>query len=463
MTFGAAYGALATTSRAGHTFAGWFNAASGGAEVTAATIVDTAANHTLYAHWTANELTLNYAAGTGGSLSGSTSQVVNYGGSGTAVTAVPNTNYHFVDWSDGSTANPRTDTNVTANVDVTANFAINTYTLNYAAGTGGTLTGDTAQVINHGENGTPVKAVPNTGYYFVDWSDGVTANPRTDTNITANINVAAHFAQITHNLTVAVDPTAGGTTSPAVGAHSYAEGAVVNLIATPASGYAFDHWSGACTGSGPCTVTMDADKTVTAHFAQITHDLTVAVDPTAGGTTSPAVGVHSYTEGAVVNLTAIPASGYTFDHWSGACTGSGPCAVTMDADKTVTAHFTPEEYSLIVTSAHGTVTKTPNQTTYHYGDAVTLTALAYTDWSFASWSGDITSSDNPVVITINGNTSVTANYTELPPNCYALYLSRSGQGSTPIANPAKSAACAATGQYVEGLSLIHISEPTRPY
>ncbi len=54
---------------------------------------------------------------------------MNYGEDGTAVRAVPDTGYHFVNWSDGSTANPRTDTNVTANVDVTANFAINTFSL----------------------------------------------------------------------------------------------------------------------------------------------------------------------------------------------------------------------------------------------------------------------------------------------------------------------------------------------
>ena len=55
---------------------------------------------------------------------------------------MPNSGYHFVNWSDGvSTANPRTDTNVTANVTVTANFAINTYTLTYTAGANGTITG----------------------------------------------------------------------------------------------------------------------------------------------------------------------------------------------------------------------------------------------------------------------------------------------------------------------------------
>jgi len=67
------------------------------------------------------------------------------------------------------------------------------------------------------------------------------------------------------------------------------------------------------------------------------YDLTVAVDGV--GTTSPAAGVHTYTPGTVVPVTPTPAAGYVFDHWSGACIGSGTCSVTMDADKTVTAHF----------------------------------------------------------------------------------------------------------------------------
>ncbi len=119
---------------------------------------------------------------------------MNYGEDGTAVTAVPNSGYHFVNWSDGSTANPRTDTNVTANMAVTANFAINTFTLSYTAGAGGTLTGETTQTVNYGADGTAVKAVANTGYHFVNWSDGSTANPRTDTNVTANVAVTANFA-----------------------------------------------------------------------------------------------------------------------------------------------------------------------------------------------------------------------------------------------------------------------------
>ena len=76
------------------------------------------------------------------------------------MTAVPNTGYHFVDWSDGVLTAARTDLDVTANLTVTANFAIDTFTLTYSAGAGGTITGVSPQTVNYGEDGTPVTAVP---------------------------------------------------------------------------------------------------------------------------------------------------------------------------------------------------------------------------------------------------------------------------------------------------------------
>ena len=76
---------------------------------------------------------LTYTAGANGTLSGIMIQLVLSSGSGTAVTAVPATGYRFVNWSDSSTTNPRTDTNVTANKSVTANFTAG-YTLTAAAG-----------------------------------------------------------------------------------------------------------------------------------------------------------------------------------------------------------------------------------------------------------------------------------------------------------------------------------------
>ncbi|PIT94787.1 hypothetical protein COT98_02110 [Candidatus Falkowbacteria bacterium CG10_big_fil_rev_8_21_14_0_10_39_9] len=70
--------------------------------------------------------TLTYTAGANGSIVGTSPQTVNSGASGSAVTADPDPGYSFVNWSDASTANPRTDTNVLANISVTANFEADT-------------------------------------------------------------------------------------------------------------------------------------------------------------------------------------------------------------------------------------------------------------------------------------------------------------------------------------------------
>ena len=67
---------------------------------------------------------LSYTAGAGGTISGSASQTVSRGGSGSAVIATPDTGYSFVDWSDGYLNAERTDSSVTANKAVTANFEI---------------------------------------------------------------------------------------------------------------------------------------------------------------------------------------------------------------------------------------------------------------------------------------------------------------------------------------------------
>ena len=104
----------------------------------------------------------------------------------------------------------------------------------------------------------------------------------------------------------------GGSISP--GGGTYDEGASVTLTATPATGYRFDRWSGDVSGNvTSTTITMNADKSVTANFIKV-YTLTVTVSPAEGGTVSPGGG--TYDEGTVVTLTATPATGYVFDQWA---------------------------------------------------------------------------------------------------------------------------------------------------
>lgn len=188
-----------------------------------------------------------------------------------------------------------------------------------------------------------IKILPNSGHLRI------TVNPveatveyvrSNQTGVSHSYTIQPNTPSNTYTLTTAVNPPAGGTINPNAGTHTYAEGSTVNVTATHALGYAFDHWSGDCSGSGSCQVTMDGDKTVTAHFSALpSFTLTTSVDPLEGGTINPSVGIHTYYQGDIVTVTASRASGYFFSHWSGACTGSDACQVTMDANKTVTANF----------------------------------------------------------------------------------------------------------------------------
>ena len=88
------------------------------------TFSNVSADHTISVSFSIDQQTLSYSAGAHGSISGDISQTIDYGTNGTAVEAVADSGYHFSDWSDSSTANPRTDTGVTDDISVTANFVI---------------------------------------------------------------------------------------------------------------------------------------------------------------------------------------------------------------------------------------------------------------------------------------------------------------------------------------------------
>ena len=138
---------------------------------------------------------------------------------------------------------------------------------------------------------------------------------------------------------------AAGINCGTVCSKSYPNGTRVKLTATPAAGFVFTGWNGACTGTGNCVVDMSSDdKNVTATFAEA-YQLSVTKSGQ-GSITSDPTGINCgtacnryYPRGASVKLTATPAAGYTFTGWSGVCSGTGACTVAMFSDLSVTATF----------------------------------------------------------------------------------------------------------------------------
>ena len=130
VTYNAQVGPLPIPSKTGFNFVGWNTMANGsGTTYSDTTIYNQTTDITLYAIWSDASYTLDYQVNNseGGRIFGDSQQTVLHGQSGTAVTAVPSLDYVFDRWSDNLTTPQRRDTNVTADISVTANFIYNPF------------------------------------------------------------------------------------------------------------------------------------------------------------------------------------------------------------------------------------------------------------------------------------------------------------------------------------------------
>ena len=333
--------------------------------------------HTIAATFGPNTYTLHYTAGTGGTISGTANQTVAHGGSGTAVTAVPNTGYHLVAWSDGITTAARTDSNVVSGLSFSATFALNTYSLQYTAGTGGTISGAANQTVAHGGNGTAVTAVPATGYHFVAWSDGITTAARTDSQVVGGVSASATFATNTYSLhyNAGTAGTISGTADQTV-AHG-GSGTAVTAVAN--AGYHFVGWNDGKSAATRTDANVKADVLATAIFAPNTYTLhyTAGTGGTISGTADQTV-AHG---GSGTAVTAVPATGYRFVAWSDGILTAARTDANVTADQTVSAAFAalpPGTFAITPSAgAHGSISPSTPQTVASGADlAFTITPSA---------------------------------------------------------------------------------------
>lgn len=332
-------------------------------------------------------------------------------------------------------------------------------------------------------------AIPAADSVFAGWSGGGCSGAGTCTlTMDAAKAVTANFAIAQRTLTVAKAGGGTGTvTSLPAGigcgadcTEPYAHGTSVTLTADPAADSAFAGWSGGgCSGTGTCTLTMDAAKTVTATFEIAQRTLTVArAGGGAGTVTSSPRGINcgadcnqDYDHGTLVTLTATPSPGSYFVGWSGICTGGGTCAVTMDAAKTVTANFTPiprSRRTLTVERSgggQGEVTSSPlgincgSDCTQEYEDGMTITLIATPEGlsSFGSWSGCDRATGNECIVTMNVATTVTARF--VAPR--TLTVERRGSGSGSVTSTPEGIDCGSdcTADYSNGSDVVLTATP----
>ncbi len=142
---------------------------------------------------TSGPYTLTYTAGAHGSISGVSPQTVARGANGTPVQAVPAAGYHFVKWDDGSTANPRTDTNVTKNITVTAQFASDSAVSPDGTPTSGTGAANATSVSFSHTTGTGNNRLMLVG---VSWNCGTTDRSISSVTFTPSGGSATNLTQV---------------------------------------------------------------------------------------------------------------------------------------------------------------------------------------------------------------------------------------------------------------------------
>ncbi len=210
---------------------------------------------------------------------------------------------------------------------------------------------------------------------------------------------------------------------------AFLDSTVVTLTATPAASSSFSGWSGACTGTGPCVVTMDQAQTVQANFTLNRYALNVGKEGNEQGRVL-GTGIDCgsdctelFDHGTVVTLTATAEVSSDFVGWGGACTGTGPCVVLMNGPRIVSADFRAKQSQVtlpanvpggrIDVSAQSPLTAAEANApaaTYPYGTLLRFTALPAPGYIFGNWTGNLSGSQNPQEVTLTGPLNVGATF-----------------------------------------------------
>ena len=213
---------------------------------------------------------------------------------------------------------------------------------------GGSVEGGGTQVEN---TKITIKAVPEQGWGFNHWSGSLTGsrNPA-DILIDTDKYVVAHFSSgLQVKLTVIINPPEAVKAVRVRASDKYIKGTKVKVQADVLStDWKFVRWEEDLSStSNPCTLIMDRDKSIIAHFEHsifFGFPLNVRVEPKGAGRVEGDGTRHE--KGKNINVMAEAKEGWVFSKWSGDIEGiKNPIRIKMSSEKTVVAHFIKEEGS----------------------------------------------------------------------------------------------------------------------
>ena len=190
------------------------------------------------------------------------------------VTAMANTGYNFVNWTENGTqvsTNASYTFTVTGSRNLVAHFSAQSYTISVSADptSGGSVNG--GGNYNYGQTCT-VTASASSGYNFVNWTENgsqVSTNANYTFTVTGSRNLVAHFSAQSYTIAVSADPTNGGSVN---GGGNYNYGQTCTVTASASSGYNFVNWTENGTQvstNASYSFTVTGSRNLVAHFSAL--------------------------------------------------------------------------------------------------------------------------------------------------------------------------------------------------
>lgn len=266
---------------------------------------------------------------------------------------------------------------------------------------------------------SPQAIATGTQAVFQSWSD---AGAQSHSVVVGSspISITGVF-KTQYLMTATASPSNGGTVSQQSAASFgpyYDSGTLVSVFQTPNPGFNFTGWTGSCSGTGACFVTLNAPATVTANYARPTYLLTISVP--AGvqytllgfpftGTQTIALGPGSYPLSVNPVIPTGPGTQLAFVSWSDG--GAAAHNVVLGAaPMTVTGTF-KTQYQLTTASTpanQGTVNAGASY--FDAGSSAFITALPTAAYEFEYWSGSCSGSSPVCLLVMNAPASVTGHF-----------------------------------------------------
>ncbi|HLK69186.1 MAG TPA: kelch repeat-containing protein [Bryobacteraceae bacterium] len=267
---------------------------------------------------------------------------------------------------------------------------------------------------------SPQAVASGTQLVFRNWSDGGAISHSVTVPSGGSVNLTGTFGT-QYVLSTVANPNSGGTVS---GGGFYDAGTTASPTASPNGGFSFANWSGACSGSGPCSVVMSAPATVTANFnaslIQFTVNVPAAAQFTFNGTTYAGTQTISAPPGAYTLSTTTPqatvaGTQLTFVSWSDG--GGISHTVTLSGvSGSITGTFKTQY--LLTTSAlpanAGTVAPLIGGTYFDSGTLVNVGSVANVGFQFQYWTGACAGSAAICQVLMNAPQTVVGNFTVTP-------------------------------------------------